>query len=249
MTDPLRDAIRNLFVTFAQYRVSNDFADCDCCVCPEQSERLAITPLHKLTYGDLERYSRKAMTTWGGVSDFKHFLPRLLELTVEHRDDFLDLAVVFGKIKYAQFEGWAKPERDAVNGFFDQYWRHQLADANGDAQTDSADSVLCAMSNALPSIQRFLEEWIATDTMIARRHLAIFILGNSDALLEEHRLTNPFWDSSGQPHSEVLNWLRSDVVLAYLGNDESNAITKDVAHALPQLAAIRSTLADARDRK
>jgi hypothetical protein len=39
------------------------------------------------------------MTTWGNVDDFKHFLPRILELCIDH-----DLGIhpfgIFGKLKY-----------------------------------------------------------------------------------------------------------------------------------------------------
>jgi hypothetical protein len=107
-----------------------------------------------LTYDELERYSRKAMSTWGNVRHFKHFLPRLLELSIDHRDDFCDLAVVFGKLKYAHFDSWPQRERDAVNRLLDEYWEHQLDDPIVGAFEDSIDTVLCSLANALSSVQR-----------------------------------------------------------------------------------------------
>jgi hypothetical protein len=195
-----------------------------------------------LTYEDLERYSRKAISTWGNVRHFKHFLPRLLELSIEHRDDFLDLAVVFGKLKYAQFDSWPQRECDAVNWFFDEYWQYQLDDTIVGAFEDSIDTVLCSLANALSSVQRFLDAWIAKRTDNAKRHLAAFILNNDDTLVKKGRLSNAFWDTTGQQHTEVVNWLRSDGVYRFIRGTDDPVLVDDFAYAWPQLMAIRSAL-------
>lgn len=240
----MRDAIDNLYATFAHCRIGDDFTGCDCCVGPEHSAKLAAPPLRELTYKDLERYSRKAISTWGNVRHLKHFLPRLLELSIEHRDDFLDLAVVFGKLKYAQFDSWPRRERDAVNWFFDEYWQYQLDDTIAGAFEDSIDTVLCALANALSSVQRFLDAWIATRTDNAKRHLAAFILNNDDTLLKKGRLSSAFWDTNGQPHGEVVNWLQSDAVFGYFKGPDDPVLVDDFLYAWPQLMAIRSALAE-----
>jgi hypothetical protein len=195
-----------------------------------------------LTYADLERYSRKAISNWGNVRHFKHFLPRLLELSIDHRDDFLDLAVVFGKLKYAQFDSWPQQEQNAVNRFFDEYWEYQLDDPVVGAFEDSIDTVLCSLANALSSVQRFLDAWIAKPTENAKRHFAAFILNNDDTLLKKARLSNAFWDTTGQPHTEVVNWLGSDAVYRILIGPEDPVLVDDFAYAWPQLMAIRSAL-------
>lgn len=236
-------AIENLYATFAHYRVGNDFTGCDCCVGPEHSAALAKPPLRDLTYDDLDRYSQKAISTWGNTRHFKHFLPRLLELTVEHRDDFLDLAVVFGKLAYAQWHSWPQREQNAVNQFFDAYWRHQLANPVVGAFADALDTVLCALSNACASVQPYLDVWLQADTENARLHLAAFILNNDSSLLKKGRLSNAFWDTAGTPHREVLYWLQSQAVLNYLTNTNANVLVDDFAYAVPQLHAIRAAFA------
>jgi hypothetical protein len=238
----MNDAIENLYAAFAHCRIGGDFSGCDCCVGPEHSVKLAATPLRDLTYNDLERYSRKAMSTWGKVNHFKHFLPRLLELSIEHRDDFLDLAVVFGKLKYARFDTWPQRERDAVNRFFDEYWKYQLNDSAVGTFKDSIDTVLCSLANALSSVQRFLDVWSATCTDNAKRHFAAFILHNDDTLLKKRCLASAFWDTAGQPHAEVVNWLQSDAVFRLIDGPDDPILADDFAYAWPQLLAIRSAL-------
>lgn len=244
--NPMNAAIDNLYATFSHYQIGNDFAGCDCCVGPEHSAKLAATPLGELTFSDLERYSRKAITTWGNVGHFKYFLPRLWELTIQHRDDFLDLAMVFGKLKPAQFESWPQIERDAVNRFFDEYWNHQLVVPIESCYDDSIDLVLCALSNAVSSVQRFLDMWIFNRADNAKQHLAAFILNNDDMLLKKARLSNAFWDATGRTHAEVLSWLQSEALLRYLGDVDDSVMAGDFSNALPQLMAIRSFLAVAR---
>lgn len=239
----MNEAIENLYETFAHFRIGDDFVACDCCVNAEQSERLAEAPLRDLAYDDLERYSRKAITTWGNVRHFKHFLPRLLELTIDHRDEFLDLAVVFGKLETAKFVSWPERERAAVDRFFDEYWTHQLAEPIVGVFEDSIDTVLCAIACALPSVVRFLDAWTSTFIDEARRHLAAFILANDASLLKRGRLSNPFWDTNGVGHGEVIDWLQSDALVGYLEDAEDSVFAGGFEYAKPQLLAIRASLA------
>jgi len=241
----MQDTVDNLYSVFDLGRLEDDFMGCDCCVAPEHSARLAALPVRELTYEDLERYSRKAISTWGRAEHFKYFLPRLLELSIDHRDDFLDLAVVFGKLKYAEFDCWPSAERDAVIRFFDSYWNHQLNEPIASALEDSVDTVLCAISNALSSVQRFLDAWVATRSNNAKRHLAAFILRNAQSISTNGILGNAFWETSRRPHTEVLGWLQSNAVSRVFNAADDAVLEGDFAHARPQLMAIRSALGTA----
>ncbi|MFK7822440.1 MAG: hypothetical protein AB8G99_27340 [Planctomycetaceae bacterium] len=61
------------------------------------------------------------------MHDFKHVMPRLLELTIDHRDAFLVIAVVFGRLAIGEYESWPASEQVAVNQFLMAYWRYQLS--------------------------------------------------------------------------------------------------------------------------
>lgn len=236
--EPIDDAVDSLYSTFARYRLGDDFIGCDDYVRPGDSERLAERPLRDLTYEELERYARKAMTTWGTTGHFKYFLPRLLELTIEHRDDFLDLAVVFGKLSYARWGDWPPREQRAVRDFLDRYWEYQLAQPLAGASSDAINTVLCAIANACPSVQPHLDAWVQTKSDRARQHLAAFVLLNSDTLLRKGRLFNAFWQPAPHAHGEVIRWLQADATLDYLENGHGAWVND----ALPQLVAIRSRL-------
>jgi hypothetical protein len=101
-------------------------------------------------------------------------------------------------------------------------------------------------TNACSSVQPFLDIWLGTDTDNARRQLAAFILKNDSMLLNKRQLWNAFWDTSGKPHREVVNWLQSDPVFDYLDACTPTVLIDDFAYALPQLTAIRSSFAATR---
>ncbi|TWT87178.1 hypothetical protein Mal64_27140 [Pseudobythopirellula maris] len=238
----LAETIERLYATFAPYRVGDDFVGCDCCVSPEESGELASRPVRELTYEDLEHYSRSAMSTWGDVRHFKHFLPRLMELAVEYRDEFLDLAVVFGKLRYAQWQAWPPTEVNRVDEYLREYWAYQLSLDLDSPHSDAIDTVLCAEGCALESVEPLLSAWLAEDSISAKKHLAAFVLCNDDYLLRKHRLANAFWDDRTVPHEEVLLWLRLPEVAEYLASGE---LPDEFAPAAHQLETVQAALAEA----
>lgn len=239
----MEQAAKGLYETFSPYRVGDDFVGCDCCVSAGESTKLASKPLNLLTYDDLEHYSRSAMSTSGNVRHFKHFLPRLMELAIDHRDDFLDLAVVFGKLRYARWQSWSPREVDAVSVYLRDYWRYQLSLDIENPYSDAIDTVLCAEAAALDSIQHLLAAWLATDSTVARKHLAAFILSNDEELLRKQRLSNAFWDFGATPHGEVLEWLKSPEVSGYLRDAKLPTEFRAATH---QLEAVCAALEEAR---
>ncbi len=84
-----------------------------------------------------------------------------------------------------------------------------------------------------------------TRTDNAKRHHAAFILINGNTLLRKGKLASAFWVTTGQPLSEVLNWLQSDAVLGYFDGAADSVLADDFSFAWPQLLAIRSALAEA----
>ena len=66
------------------------------------------------------------MTTWGTEEDFKHFLPRLLELVTaeESITDVVDSEVLLGKLAYADWTHWPSEEQKAVNDYLNALWLH-----------------------------------------------------------------------------------------------------------------------------
>ena len=64
------------------------------------NQNIFSKPLKKLTQDDLPRDTGKAMTIWGNSRNFKHFLPRILELTTELKTPY-EIWIAFDKIEMA----------------------------------------------------------------------------------------------------------------------------------------------------
>lgn len=126
----LHAAIDGLYATFASYPRNRVIAGCPHCVSQADSDALHVRALDALTPDDVRFYATKAMTTFGDVEDFKHFLPRLLELLAREveadgaREDLgFNEEILGGKLTLAGYEGWPEVEREAVEGFLDAPWR------------------------------------------------------------------------------------------------------------------------------
>lgn len=115
----LKEAIDNLYGVFSFYIVEGKLRDrsCDCCIVRLDVKTLMSRPLNDLTENDLGFYTRKAITTLGSIQDYKHFLPRILELVAfssSFRDDFL----TFEKLNYCNWQDWDDEEVISVKSFF-----------------------------------------------------------------------------------------------------------------------------------
>jgi len=104
----------NLYQVFAKYRLRPDIDACPHCVTESDKESLQKKTLRELTASDLEKYIFKAVTTWGDEYDFKHFLPRILEIM-----DELPSEMVFIKLQSNHWKTWPSQEKDAIAVYFE----------------------------------------------------------------------------------------------------------------------------------
>lgn len=108
-------AIEALYETFVSYPLRGRIEGCPCCVSDGAESRLHSLALRQLTWDDLGFFLFKAMTTFGEVDDFKHFLPRIFELFVVDCEGCpYDAWLLPSKLAYGEFAGWPEEEQAAV---------------------------------------------------------------------------------------------------------------------------------------
>ena len=110
-SENLRLAVERLYVTFERYPHPDPLVGCPCCWDRHDSERLQAKPLRKLTTADLVGYLWSAMTTVGDENDFRHFLPRILDLLPGELATEIDPELVLGKLRYGDWAVWSNQER------------------------------------------------------------------------------------------------------------------------------------------
>lgn len=191
----LQAHIEELYAVFARYPLHHPVAGCPCCVSRADQERIAAKPLRQLNSFDLERYIWKAMSTWGDVDDFRHFLPRIMELLGDPQErSNLFLFVIFGKLPYGHWETWQEQEQQAVNAYLLALWRWILMHEPGDGDYvihEYLEALIDAKINCTP----YLNVWCKWHTPLLLCQLSRFIRYYP-------------WNDGLPKHSPIKAWLR-----------------------------------------
>jgi hypothetical protein len=201
----LDDALEALYAAFCGYHGTH-IEGCPHCVSFEDNAALRRAPLRQLG-AELERYLFKAMTTWGTEEDFKHFVPRLLELYASSTDAWL----LCDKLAYARWRSWAEHEQLAIERYLLARWQNKLAQDGpplpGDALLETM--VTLNLDIAPYDLRTKLEAWRSEESRESAQHLARFVLDHGAALfwpsLSVGRPT--LWQARSEIAAEVGAWL------------------------------------------
>lgn len=237
----LRLAIAQLYHVFQRYKVGQ-IIETD--GYPIDSGPL-LGPLRRLTAADLERYRWKAMTTYGTVEQFKHFLPRLCELYAIDREskNEWDCEMLGAKLNYGHWVKWPQKERDSVRVFLHAWWNAAL-DSAAESDTCSPDmgDFVCCIGQAEDDLSPYLDEWIDPPGEIRLMHLAGFINGQISELMQG-KLDDAFWFERHAQMRQVADWLAEarigDLLDKFYLAQAEKPESKAIAAASDALAAIR----------
>lgn len=83
---------------------------------------LTSAPLRDLTPQKLDNFAGSALYTVGTELDYKHFLPRILELMVSAQGYGFDASLTARKLGYAHFKSWPADEIATVREVFRAAW-------------------------------------------------------------------------------------------------------------------------------
>jgi hypothetical protein len=208
----VRDAIEDLYRAYAPVPLDPDVAFCDHCVTAEEVAALHAVPLREASAQQIGRLVFKGLNTWGDERYFRHFIPRMLELTVAG-----ELSLFLPRKLAACLATGPAGERAAVDRFFTAWWADTLARYPAPV---SAETVYAMITGAGWPGAPLLAAWPAAEP----RHLALFVALHA----YDH------------PPAEIAEWLGSGVPTALLtavGNSTDDLeLLEDVSLALEILA-------------
>lgn len=212
-TQSLKNSIENLYSAFAKYPLKKKIEGCSCCVSKQAERVLHLKPLRQMSGEDLSFYGFKAMTTFGDVEDFKHFLPRLFELAVENELDF-DEATLFDKLEWGKWENWSENEKSAIENFFFELFRCAVNLENDEIFL--VENYLVGIANAVEDVTPYLDLWLEEISTTKILTLNYFVIecdyGMSSAFLADHP----------EQRKQIINWLISEKTISVLESLHSN---------------------------
>jgi hypothetical protein len=238
--------LAELYRVFKPYRLGDDFHGCPCCVSEKDSQRLASKPLTELTADDLNRYAFKAMTTWGELRHFKHFLPRLLELLFADINTLNEPETLLGKLEYGKWRTWPPPERDAIQAYLIEFWKRQLETPFNPPYDDRVETALGGLAEAGELLSPYLAIWSRCESESSALHLAKLIDRVGDSLLANGRVY--LYGEPEQQEQELADWLSSDAPRQLL-RQHQDAVSGVFPFASAQLEGIRAARRDASSRR
>ena len=186
----LLSAVENVYLVFRRYPLKSRIEGCPCCVRDEDQARIHSQSLRALTADDLDEFAREAMTTWGDDEDFRHFLPRLLELATGDPYDPLDAEILLSKLAYAAWREWPSQEQTAVESLL---WLRWTTGLERDPKDFDADAWLCGVALAGVETSDYVEAWRTSSAPTAFAHIVEFMGSNPD-LLANGQMGNAFYD-------------------------------------------------------
>jgi hypothetical protein len=207
----LAEALAGVYRVFAAYPLRARIAGCPHCVGEVDELALHTAPLGQLGEDDLGLYAFKAMSTFGDVEDFKHFLPRILELMlVGGGYPGLGRDVVGSKLALAKADGWPEGERRALGDFLLADWQacldRSIEDEDAGGGGLGVEERLCLAANACADLGPFFD---AVRADVSREH-AIKVAAYADRVIHFLR-TRGYPNTPGWPrgkHDAALSaWL------------------------------------------
>ena len=191
-----RLAITKLYAVFARYSRPQSMHAAEKHDVKKVMARLMAAPLRDLAAENLGAYAASALYTIGDLGEYKHFLPRILDLSLTSTGWIgLDPEVIANKLNYTKWQQWPSDEKTAIQGAFKAGWR---SSRNVSPDIREADSMLYACSAIGENIAPLLSDWLplgSSDSVLQLAHL-VRISQNIDE--------DVYWREAPEPVRDLL---------------------------------------------
>lgn len=238
-TEELAATIERLYAVFQYYPLPPKTDPCPCCHTLDAERPLHSRHLRKLSPEDLAQYANDALLTWGGVNEFRHFLPRIFEIVVSTESfAFPDSEIVFAKLYHGEWRTWPQKEQEAIQDFLLAVWRAALEQLPSEDLTwaPEIESWLCCLAQAGAELSIYLNEWLNSVSSAATWNLAALIYRTGMPQSRPSGI-NAFWEGRMDQAQQVSRWLHTKAVREYLYRAAEKYIGEPFAEEL--LAAER----------
>lgn len=176
------------------------------------NKELFSKDLNDLTAQDLSRFAGKSMTTWGDVDDYKHFLPRIFELTAE-LDTPYEVWIAFDKLQYGNWDTWEDVEKESIYKYMLSLWDSLLKNDSEKAEWLFME-YFSALVRFYPKLPDILNIWAQETGKPATNHLVNLIFNERETLFDKGYIDglHKNYDNA----KELIGWLLADKTIERL---------------------------------
>lgn len=212
----LDETLQQLYHVFSRYPLAAQVEGCAHCVFDEDHALIHSAPLRHLTKEALEKYSFKAMSTWGTSQDFRHFLPRIFELQARDTMWPTDVELAFGKLAYGKWKDWPPEEQAAIRQYFEALWKDVLGNRSISEESSDMEAVhyLGGIGYSGENLEPYLTIWTEADLKYKKDHFLAAVDWFGETLQGAKRLAGGYWEP--EPSAIVQAWFaRQETWLAF----------------------------------
>ncbi len=205
MSEDWRQAIEHLYAVFACYRRPSMMDASPTRDAVAMMRDLTSAPLRELSPEALGAYAGSALTTVGSEGDYRHFLPRIIELSItSHGWMGLDPEVIAGRLIYGHWRQWADDAQTAILRAFAAAW---IETRRMDVDLADGTCPLCALAILGQDIAPLLAVWALPTSATEVRQMVRHIQAAADLKREV------YWKQAGAANRCALwDWARSQPV-------------------------------------
>lgn len=178
---------------------------------------------------------------WGDLDCYKHFLPRIFELTLTEGEwpDTPSPEMVFGVLRYGDWNKWPELEQGAVKRMLEAVW--ETLRSNPPMGFIDVDRWLCCISQCENDLLPYLDRWESDQRLSACWAVSSLILGSTIAYTDADTIHEPparvgessnsairewfkrphrgaFWNGCDAQYRQLQEWVKSPVALEKLRN-------------------------------
>ncbi|MBX7501844.1 hypothetical protein K3181_10365 [Qipengyuania sp. YG27] len=188
---------------------------------------LTSAPLRELGDKQIGPYCGWAITTAGDDRDYRHFLPRIFELSVTNPSWLgTEPPIIAEKLNLAHWRSWPSDQQASVLQFFYSAFLAEL-EKHPDEGIGVPDWI-CGLVTLGEPASRVMERWIASPAINAQLQMASFIVDQARDLSLWAKVSGPFWDDvSVDVRRELAEQLRADQTKRYLHAAAGNVSDED----------------------
>lgn len=213
MTENLKNIVSESYSLFRDYKVSVPLDICtDCCVTKNQESELVSMDVKHIPFDLLYKYNTAAKAIKPSIEEFKHFLPRFLELTADKNFLHHSAELILNRFMYHSKDEWTLKEQDLIVRYSTELFKEYLSQ-HPLPEVESIDAIIKMLNDTKVNVLPILENWFSIKTRSSVLHLSDLIC-NGFISTNYDKFHSQFVDDT--LYKTVFKWINNDVNLAEL---------------------------------